>query len=131
MALQYISNAASKATSWNSKPVLTDEDEAFLERVMSREEQRSDLNPKVVGNDAQVALMDGAQDIPLPVSPTDELAEDPSLADKVAEKTAATEPVASKKKSRPWSIFLKKSGTQAKKVHLSLVLSWLICWFIC
>lgn len=117
MALQYISNVASKATSWNSKPVLTDEDEAFLERVMSTEEQRRKEDPKVAGNDAQIALMDGAQEIPLPVSPTEELAGEPSLADKVAEKTAAApEPVETKKKSRPWSMWLKKSGTQAKKV---------------
>lgn len=118
MALQYISNVASKATSWNSKPVLTDEDEAFLERVMSRDEHAED--PKVTGNNAQVALMDGAQEIPLPVSPTDELTEEPSLADKVADKpaaAAAAEPIETKKKSRPWSMWLKRSGTQAKKAY--------------
>lgn len=116
MALQYISNVASKATSWNSKPVLTDDDEAFLERVISREE------PTVVaGGDAQVALMNGAQDIPLPVSPSEELAVEPSLDEQVAEQAEKTaepeaEPVATKKKSRPWSTWLKRSGTQAGKV---------------
>jgi hypothetical protein len=123
MALQYISNVASKAKSWNSKPILTDEDEAFLERVMSREEHAEGVKP--AGNDAQVALMDGAQEIPLPVSPTEELTVESSLAEKVAEKpaaavAAAAEPVETKKKSRPWSMLLKRSGTQAKKVYLSL-----------
>ncbi|QKX57381.1 uncharacterized protein TRUGW13939_04493 [Talaromyces rugulosus] len=114
MALQYISNVASKAKSWNSKPILTDEDEAFLERVMSREEHAEGVKP--AGNDAQVALMDGAQEIPLPVSPTEELIVESSLAEKVAEKpAAAAEPVETKKKSRPWSMLLKRSGTQVKK----------------
>ncbi|CRG92557.1 hypothetical protein PISL3812_09619 [Talaromyces islandicus] len=112
MALQDINNAASKETSRNSKPVLTDEDEAFLERVISRENPQ---DPKVAGNDAQIALMDGAQDIPLPMSPTEELTAEPSLADKVADKTAATEPGETKKKSRPWSTWLKRGGTLAKK----------------
>lgn len=119
MAMQYINNVASKATSWNSKPVLTDEDEAFLERVISREEHAED--PKVTGNNAQVALMDGAQEIPLPMSPTEELTEEPSLADKVAAKPAE-QPVETKKKSRPWSMWLKRSGTQAKKVYLPVLL---------
>jgi hypothetical protein len=125
MALQYITNVASKATSWNSKPVLTDEDEAFLERVMSREEHAG--GAKLAGYDAQVALMDGAQEIPLPVSPTEELIVESSLAGKVADKPAAAppppEPVETKKKSRPWSMLLKRNSTQAKKVYPSLLLS--------
>ncbi|ODH44990.1 hypothetical protein ACO22_00541 [Paracoccidioides brasiliensis] len=67
MASQYINYIKSRAR--NSKalkakePVLTTEDEEFLHRVAS---------PKEEGRDAQIVLMEGAQNIPLPQSPTEE-----------------------------------------------------------
>lgn len=71
--MEYINHIKSKARSSKSPPksqtpVLTDEDEAFLDRVVSGQSQDDSSTP-TVGRDAQLALMDGAQDIPLPESP--------------------------------------------------------------
>ncbi|KAF2834904.1 hypothetical protein M501DRAFT_922298, partial [Patellaria atrata CBS 101060] len=60
------------------KPVLTEEDEAYLQRIVSegappplpdRPTVILDSGEKVVGKDAQIALMAGADQIPLPTSP--------------------------------------------------------------
>ncbi|OAX84557.1 hypothetical protein ACJ72_01076 [Emergomyces africanus] len=67
MAAQYINYIKAKAhltkvpKAQPHEPVLTSDDEAFLRRVTS--------HPGEVGRDAQIALLDGAQDIPLPQSP--------------------------------------------------------------
>ncbi|KAF2135377.1 uncharacterized protein K452DRAFT_260764 [Aplosporella prunicola CBS 121167] len=59
-------------------PILNDEDEAFLERITSEEAppplpKRPDVTPnngqRTKSKDAQTALMDGADQIPLPTSP--------------------------------------------------------------
>ena len=58
-------------------PVLTEEDEAFLTRIASEGEppplperpQDLPVAGETRGNDAQIALMNGAQDIPLPDVP--------------------------------------------------------------
>lgn len=59
-------------------PILTDEDEKFLESLTAEEDAPPlperpvvilDTGAKVVGKDAQDALMDGANKIPLPQSP--------------------------------------------------------------
>ncbi|KAH8695464.1 hypothetical protein BGW36DRAFT_382734 [Talaromyces proteolyticus] len=123
MTLQYISSVASKASPWSSKPVLTDEDEAFLQRVISNSEENDRIeksNP--VGKDAQTALMDGAQNVPLPTSPQDELvsdlAETPRTEiskEKEAPNPAPASASDTKKKSRPWSTWLKRDAKKTKK----------------
>jgi hypothetical protein len=134
MALQYITNVASKASPWSSKPVLTDEDEAFLQRVTSNSDDGTNnnintsaaegINP--LGRDAQTALMDGAQDIPLPMSPSEDverqLPEQVSEAGKEKEElndVAAT----TTKKRRPWSLWMKKGSNEVntKKVFSSTI----------
>jgi hypothetical protein len=119
MALQYISDVASKANPWSSKPVLTDEDEAFLQRVTSNPyEANSSEKSRPLGKDAQVALMDGAQDIPLPMSPTEDIEKELTEEKKVEEVGSST--TSTKKKSRPWSMWMKKGSVDinAKKVFI-------------
>lgn len=62
----------------NAQPILNDEDEKFLERITSEEAPPPlperpvvilDNGEKIVGKDAQMALMAGANEIPLPTSP--------------------------------------------------------------
>ncbi|EXJ83010.1 hypothetical protein A1O3_06827 [Capronia epimyces CBS 606.96] len=81
MAMQYINYIKAKAHIATSRkadiPVLSEEDEQFLNRITSQENPpplpaRTYLEAQV--NDAQIALMDGAQNIPLPQTP-DELTE--------------------------------------------------------
>ncbi|KAL2433574.1 hypothetical protein ABEF95_006298 [Exophiala dermatitidis] len=94
MAMEYINYIKAKAhiaTSRKSEtPVLSEEDEQFLDRIVSQENPPPlpartylDAQPPPQGKDAQVALMDGAQNIPLPPTPPDEafmpMAEEPDL----------------------------------------------------
>jgi hypothetical protein len=79
--LNYVKSKAHIGTSKNSEtPVLTEEDEQFLNRVTSHDEQPPPLptRPRVQdlpvageaqGNDAQLALFEGAQNIALPETP--------------------------------------------------------------
>jgi hypothetical protein len=82
MVLQYFSSKKGKkaaaAADVPKAPVLNDEDEAFLKHITSDEQMP--LQPaepvvilesgeKATGKDAQDALMDGANQIPLPKSP--------------------------------------------------------------
>ncbi|OJJ44314.1 hypothetical protein ASPZODRAFT_135124 [Penicilliopsis zonata CBS 506.65] len=83
--MQYINRIASKRRSSHANvptPVLTAEDEAFLQQLTSQSQPGATAEPATqdpevttprVGKDAQIALMDGAQDIPLPASPAEEL----------------------------------------------------------
>lgn len=129
MALQYITNVASKASPWSSKPVLTEEDEAFLQRVTSNPDDGNNNNINTpaeevihpLGKDAQTALMDGAQDIPLPMSPSEDVERE--MPEQVIENGKEKEElnsVAAKstKKRRPWSLWMKKGSNEAntKKV---------------
>ncbi|EXJ87801.1 hypothetical protein A1O1_04728 [Capronia coronata CBS 617.96] len=76
MAMEYINYIKAKARIATSRkaetPVLSDEDEQFLDRITSQENPpplpaRTYLDAH--GIDAQTALMDGAQNIPLPQTP--------------------------------------------------------------
>ncbi|KAL9623679.1 MAG: hypothetical protein Q9160_002135 [Pyrenula sp. 1 TL-2023] len=86
MAMQYINYIKAKAhlstANKSEAPVLSDEDEQFLKRITSDGEtapplpKRPDVQDLPVtgetkGNDAQIALMDGAQYLTLPESPTE------------------------------------------------------------
>ncbi|GAD96770.1 hypothetical protein PVAR5_5435 [Paecilomyces variotii No. 5] len=84
MAMQYFNQLRAKtrfAKRKQSDPVLTEEDEAFLQRVTSQADaaplpddvSNQEAGNQPVGKDAQIALMNGAQDIPLPLSPAEEV----------------------------------------------------------
>lgn len=119
MALQYITDVASKASPWSSKPVLTEEDEAFLQKVTSNADGADSSGEAILlGKDAQVALMDGAQDIPLPMSPTEDIEKELpgkklEIEENKLEAESSSAP-ATKKKARPWSIWLRKGSTDKK-----------------
>lgn len=82
--INYIKARTHLATSKKSEtPVLSEEDEQFLDRITSQENPpplpaRPDV--LVPFKDAQLALMDGAQNIPLPQTP-DEVLDEPGIAD--------------------------------------------------
>ncbi|KAK6379379.1 hypothetical protein LTS17_006297 [Exophiala oligosperma] len=86
MAMQYINYIKAKAHLATSKPsetpVLSEEDEQFLDRLTSADENPPPLpaRPDVVASikDAQTALMDGAQNIPLPETPN-EISQEPLM----------------------------------------------------
>ena len=82
--IKYITSKARIATATKSEqPVLTEEDEQFLDHITSQENPPPlPARPVVVSpeiKDAQFAIMDGAQNIPLPETPG-EVTEDPILA---------------------------------------------------
>ncbi|KIW53120.1 hypothetical protein PV05_08716 [Exophiala xenobiotica] len=104
MAMQYINYIKAKAHLATSKPsetpVLSEEDEQFLDRITSQENPPPlPARPDIVAplRDAQVALMDGAQNIPLPETPN-EVTEEPTMIQNAAEagtmESAATKPKA-------------------------------------
>lgn len=94
-------------------PILTEEDEAFLSKVAdSPEKTRVDHS-----GDAQIALMDGAQNIPLPMSPREENDLDRELAlegsiSRAVESAKDEKPAETQKKRRPWSWMM---GGEAKE----------------
>jgi hypothetical protein len=81
MVLEYLTNLKAKhghKDDVQAQPILNDEDEKFLERITSEEAPPPlperpvvifDNGKKAVGKDAQIALLAGANEIPLPVSP--------------------------------------------------------------
>ncbi|KAL1969625.1 hypothetical protein VTN77DRAFT_8178 [Rasamsonia byssochlamydoides] len=136
MALKYVNYITSKVNPWQKSPapVLTEEDEAFLQRVTSNPSAsaQTDLPQETpqVRKDPQIALMDGAQNIPLPLSPTEEIdkelpadATDESnnnvedvkaKSPEGAESLISSKSASKKKKSRPWS-WMRPSSTVTKK----------------
>ncbi|WEW54984.1 hypothetical protein PRK78_000411 [Emydomyces testavorans] len=111
MALRYFKSVKSKipftkAPAKPHNPVLSDEDEVFLSQVAnSPEKTRVDH----AGN-AQIALMDGAQNIPLPTSPREEDGLDRELALEGSKSRTESKPAEEPKKTR-WSWI---TGGQAK-----------------
>lgn len=80
-------------------PVLSEETEKFLEEVTGATEERPELPPRrhtiitedgqeIKGKDAQIALMNGANEIPLPTSP----AEGEDSADETEDETSSEKP---------------------------------------
>ncbi|KAK5226712.1 hypothetical protein LTR72_002700 [Exophiala xenobiotica] len=104
MAMQYINYIKAKAHLATSKPsetpVLSEEDEQFLDQLTSQENPPPlPPRPELVATlrDAQVALMDGAQNIPLPQTPS-EVTDEPTMIENGPEagttESAATNPKA-------------------------------------
>ena len=111
MAMQYVNYIKAKSrlsTATKSEtPVLSEEDESFLNRLVSDENPPAlPPRPEQVGvpndgappiKDAQFAIMDGAQNIPLPETPM-ELAEEPSMLENSKEAASS-----SKNPRKGWS----------------------------
>jgi len=122
MAMEYINYIAAKAhlstATKAESPVLSEEDEQFLNRITSDENPPA-LPPRpspledlpeageTKGNDAQIALMAGAQNIPLPETPG-EAAEEPTMIDELV-KTGKEE-----KKKSSWS-WLRRDSRDANR----------------
>ncbi|MCJ1250979.1 hypothetical protein MMC30_008209 [Trapelia coarctata] len=120
----------------SSAPVLTDEDEAFLQRIASEgtppplpSRPRPQSLPEAgstSGNDAQIVLMHGAQDIPLPDVPDtpDEISREIGFEGedsgkgkgKETEKETPKEKDHDGKGRKVWS-FLRRDSRDAKRKH--------------
>ena len=118
MAMQYINYIKAKAhlaTSRKSEaPVLSEEDEKFLDHITSQDNPpplppRPEV-PKVV-KDAQIAIMNGAQDIPLPPETPGET--DKELAMVQEDEKPAADSTPTKAKST-WS-FIRRDSRDAKQ----------------
>lgn len=100
--INYIKSRAHIGTATKSeKPVLSDEDEQFLTKIITQD------NPPPLptvqhGGDAQLALLDGAQNIALPPGTPNELAEEPIMAPEFPPKEGAG-------KKTTWSWFRRDS----------------------
>jgi hypothetical protein len=112
--INYIKAKAHIATSRKSEaPVLSEEDEKFLDHITSQENPpplpaRPDM-PQAV-KDAQLALIDGAQNIPLPETPN-EITEEPCLAPTDQKTGMEVAPVMPKKS---WS-WLRRDSRDVKR----------------
>jgi len=130
--LNYVKNKAHIGTSKKFEaPVLTEEDEQFLNRVTSHDQQPPPLPARsliqdlpvageVQGNDAQLALLEGAQNVALPETPDEpttdrELTQDPGV---------ETEKKSHRKSAKnTWSWLRRDSRDHKRKVRMD---SWVI-----
>jgi hypothetical protein len=80
--LEYFNRKKAKTENIAKSPILNDEDEKFLNKLTSEDQPPPlperpvvifDNGKKVEGKDAQKALMDGADAVPLPTSPPAEV----------------------------------------------------------
>jgi len=116
MAMQYINYIKAKAhlaTARKSEtPVLSEEDEKFLDHITSEENPpplpaRPDVPTPL--KDAQFALMDGAQNVPLPETPN-EVTEEPQM---IQEGEKPDAEIAEKRPRKGWS-WLRRDSRDAK-----------------
>ena len=78
--INYIKSKARIGTATKSeKPILSEEDEQFLSQITSQDHP-APLPPVEHGGDAQLALLNGAQNIELPPETPNELTEEPETA---------------------------------------------------
>lgn len=121
-ARTHISNATK-----SEEPVLSEEDEKFLTQIASNEEEQPPPLParpgvqeltvagESRGNDAQLALMDGAQNIKLPETP-DEIVEEPSEETTKSDAKGKGKAAASTTKKPYWSWMRRDSRNVKQKV---------------
>ncbi|KAL9108329.1 MAG: hypothetical protein Q9227_006928 [Pyrenula ochraceoflavens] len=136
MAMEYINFIKAKAhlatATKSEEPVISDEDEKFLNKITSDDDENPPALPKrpgvldlpvageTQGNDAQLALLDGSQNIPLPVSPQEEEEKDIGANGLTSAKEAEPESAAtevdspSKSKRRYWS-WIKRDSHSGKQ----------------
>jgi hypothetical protein len=129
MAMDYINYIKAKTHISTSKkaeaPVLSEEDEQFLNHITSDVKAPAlPARPRVLdlpvagearGNDAQIALMNGAQNIPLPDTPN-EVSEEPPMLEgsATALEDSATAAKDGKKKKSTWS-WLRRDSRDANR----------------
>jgi hypothetical protein len=127
--INYVKAKAKLARGDKSKtPVLSEEDETFLQRITSEEEPPPlPARPNVTqlhvagetqGRDAQLVLMDGAQNIPLPETPdetTKQLVAEPE-SDESKDKTKETSRIPYK-----WSFLRRDSRDMKHRVSSNAV----------
>ena len=128
MAMEYINYITSKAhisTATKSEtPVLSEEDERFLNHITSDEKGPPlPARPGVLGlpvagetkgNDAQIALMNGAQNVPLPDTPNEVSEEPPMLEGSAAALEDSTTATKEQKKKPTWS-WLRRDSRDANR----------------
>lgn len=102
--INFIKTKARLATTKSEKPVLSDEDEKFLNKLASTDNP-APLRTIDHGGDAQLALLDGAQNVSLPPATAEELTTEPDLL------LTEPEPKSTKKQ---WS-WLRKDSRDAKQ----------------
>lgn len=131
--MEYINYVKSKAHIGTLKksetPVLTEEDEQFLNHITSHEEHPPPLpaRPQVqdlpvagetLGNDAQIAIMNDAHNVALPETPDEIMSEPEAMQDPITglarspEKKAAT---------KTWSWLRRDSRDHKRKVRIELL----------
>lgn len=122
MALEYIRTKTRLAfASKSEEPVLSEEDELFLNKIVAEENPPAlpprpakiseDITPPV--KDAQIALMDGAQNIALPQTPP-EVSEEPNMMDPGARESRPTRST--------WS-WLRRDSRDTRREHTAAGLS--------
>ena len=126
MAMEYINYIKAKThlslAPKSEAPVLSEEDEHFLNRITSDVEAPPPLPARpnaqflpcagdTKSNDAQSALMNGAQNIPLPDTPT-EWTDEPTI---VEVSGTSTEETTSKKSGRPTWSWLRRDSRDTKR----------------
>ena len=126
MAMRYINYLKEKApfptSAKQEKPVLTEEDEQFLNRITSQDDSDPLKGLPVAGEstprDAQIALMNGAQNIPLPETPQEE---HPEITPESAGQEKPTEPESKKesKSRKAWTWVRRDSRDGRRKVCTS------------
>lgn len=145
MAMQYVNGLVSRASVRRVKkaqgPILDGEDEAFLQSVVSQSSEGESPPLPDRSLNAQIALMDGAQNIPLPLSPEDsekelgvnqKISENGRGKDHSAENTETdSQGAASKKKLRPWDWIRRNNNkrkvlTNIRPCHVALLIQYRI-----
>jgi hypothetical protein len=120
MAMQYVNYIKAKAHtlefSKSQAPVLTDEDEAFLTRVTTSAPGTDIPVPETQERDAQIALMDGAQNIALPESPDEFPKRLPDNETAAKSNPKPEEKMVKATKGRPWNWIKGVSGDKKSKV---------------
>lgn len=124
--INYVKNRAHIGTSKKTvTPVLSEEDEQFLNRITSHDEHPPPLPPRprvqdlpvageTRGNDAQVALMDGAQNIALPETPDEIMSEPEAMQDSF---TGSNRGPKDKSSRNTWSWLRRDSRDHKRKVN--------------
>lgn len=118
-------------------PVLNEETEKFLERVTSSAEERPELprrhtiitedGKEIKGKDAQIALMNGANEIPLPLSPGEgeDSAEETEEETGSEKKEGELEKKDKKRKAKDYWSYVPAVPWRSSKVGATVVLSLL------
>ena len=128
MAMEYVNYIKSKAhlsfTTKSEAPVLSEEDEKFLSHITSDEKAPTlPARPGVLGlpvagdtkgNDAQVALMNGAQNIPLPDTPN-EISEEPPMLEGSATALEDSAKASKEQKQKPTWSWLRRDSRDANR----------------